>query len=193
MTSPRLRKILVITLGIVSFVALFPLSIRLSYLLFTRPFNPEWNYPILLVWPDHIEVRWTHSISEVSPRPKGETYTFNVPPERQTWVEEQVRKISYPQDLDLGLAITVEQLGRDRQRIQLESWGSAEMTGLIYEAQPDRIVPLHSRAADVMSALFIVVGVHLLLWGGAWFGVRLIWRLVIKQKQSQAAVVTHTI
>src|SRR5260370_24923164 len=107
MTSPRLRKILVITLGIVSFVALFPLSIRFSYLLFTRPFKPEWDYPILLVWPDHIEVRWTHSISEGSPRSKGETYTFNVPTERQAWGAEPVRKIRHPGP-EVGLVIQVD-------------------------------------------------------------------------------------
>lgn len=186
--SLRLRKILVIALGFVSFVALSPLSMRIADPLFTRAFDPRWKYPILLVWPDRIEVRWVRDLSEVSPRPKGETYTFNVPPDRQAWIEEQVRKISYPQNPDLGLSIKVKQLGPERQQIQLEAWKDG-FVGLIYEARPDGIIPLRSRIAGLLGAIPIL-GVHLLVWAAVWFGARLIWRSVIKVRLKRAPAIS---
>jgi hypothetical protein len=89
--SPRLRKILLIVVLVASFVGLFPVSILITDPLFTLPFAPRWQCGILLVWPDHVELRLVHSISEVSPPPKNAGYSVNVSPERQAWVMEQAK------------------------------------------------------------------------------------------------------
>ena len=139
MSSPRTQRIVLIVLLIASFVSLFPISARITDPLFTRPFRPDWPCGVLLVWPDHIELRLVHSISEVSPRPKDAGYTFNVSPDRQAWVEEQVR-LSPATNAGSKWAIRVKQLGPNRQQIQLEAWRDG-FSGLIYEARPDSICP----------------------------------------------------
>jgi hypothetical protein len=111
--SLRGRKIVRIVLLVASFIGLFPISIRLADPLFTHPFRAGWQYeyPVLLVWPDHVEMQWFHDISEVSPRPKDGGYMFNVAPERQTWVEKKVRSTPAPHGVDAGWIIHVKQLG----------------------------------------------------------------------------------
>jgi hypothetical protein len=182
-----MKKLLLIALVATAFVVLFPVSARIADPLFTRPFNPEWSHPILLVWPDHVEERWVDSIAEVSPRPKGATYTFYVPPERQAWVEDQVRKISDPDNPQRALVIRIKQLGPERQQIQLESWTDGFM-GLIYEARPNEIIPLHTRIAGPIDSLR-VLGVHLLLCGGIWFVVWLVRRYLLKRQSARVAAV----
>jgi hypothetical protein len=151
---------------------LFPISIRLSDPLFTYPFRTGWQYqyPVLLVWSDHVEMRWFHDIDEISPRPKSASYTFNVTPERQAWVEKNVRSTPAPDVGNAGWIIHVKQLSPSKQRIQLELLGDG-IKGIIYDAGPEEIVPLKSRLAGPAGAFEILV-VHLLLWGGFWL---LVW------------------
>jgi len=153
---------------IVSFFAFIPISIRLADPLFTHPFSnyPNFNLPILLVWPDHIEIRSVHDIAEISPPRKEATYAFNVPPEREAWVKQQVRDTPSPNPLKAGWIIHIRQLGRERQRIQLELMGDGYY-GIVYEARAHEIIPLGKRLAGPGSA-FVSLGVQLLVWGGAW-------------------------
>jgi len=180
----RSRKTVLVILLIGSFVGLTPISVRIANPLFTHPFRPDWPYSILLVWPDHVEVRFVHRLSEVSPRPPDAGYTFNVSPERQTWVEEQVRR-TRPRNPDASFGIIVKQLGPDRQLIQLESWRDG-FTGLIYEARPDAIVPLKTRHAGPLDSMTIL-SVHSLVWGGLWFLAWTIYRIMMKHRPSQTS------
>ena len=147
-----------------SFVALFPLSSRLADPLFTHPFLTGWQYeyPVLLLWPDHVELRWFQNVSEVSPIPKGAGYTFRVPPERQTWVEHAIRSTASPNG-SAAWVIQIQQIDSARRRIQLELLGDG-ITGIVYEAEEDKIIPLKSRLAGPAGA-FAVLLVHLTLWG----------------------------
>ena len=160
----QVKKLLVILALAVSFVALFPISLRLADPLFTHPLRrgSGSEYPVVIVWPDHVEIRRFHDVSEISPLPKDAVYTFNIAPERQAWVEQQIRAISPPHGVDAGWIIHVKQLGRARQRIQLELLGDG-IKGIVYEAGPEKIVPLRSRLTGPGGA-FIILGIHLLLW-----------------------------
>ncbi len=188
MTSLRVKRIVLIVLLIASFIGLFPISIRLADPFFTHPFRTGWQfeYPVLLVWSDHVEIRWFHNLSEVSPRPKDAGYTFNVSPERQTWVEDKVRNTHAPHGGDAGWIIHIKQIGPLRQQIQLELLGDGT-NGIIYEAGPDGIVPLRSRAIGPAGA-FIVLAVHLLLYGGFWLLAWFISRLLARRHSRQPAV-----
>jgi hypothetical protein len=172
--SSRGTKIIRVVLLVASFIALFPLSIRLSDPLFTHSFRTGWQYeyPVLLVWPDHVEMRWFHYISEVSPRSKDAGYTFNVAPERQAWVEKNVRSAPAPHGADASWIIHVKQIGPSRQQIQLELLGDG-ITGIVYEAGPEKILPLRSRLIGPAGAL-VILAVNLFLWGGFWF---LVWSI----------------
>ena len=165
MTSPRARKISFRVLLAVAFFGLFPVSVRVADPLFSRPFQTGWqfSYPVLLVWSDHVEIRWFRNLSEISPRPGDAKYTFNVAPERQQWVEQEVRRTPLPEGVDAGWVIHVKQIGPSKQWIELETLGDG-ISGLVYEAGPDSIVPLKSRLAGADGS-FIVLGVHLLIWG----------------------------
>lgn len=183
MTSTRVEKIGFRVFMVVAFVGLFPLSIRVADPFFTHPFRTGWqhSYPVLLVWPDHVEMRWFHDVSEVSPRPKDATYTFNVAPERQHWVEEQVRSTSLPKGVDAGWVINFKQISPSKQRIELEVLGDG-ITGIIYEAGPDAILPLKSRMTGAGGSM-IVLAVHLLVWGSFYLVVWLIFRFLRNRKQ----------
>ena len=178
MNSARVRKIGFRVLLIVAFIGLFPISIRVADPLFTHPFRTGWQYqyPVLLVYADRVEMRWFRDLAEVSPRPKDASYTFSVPPERQRWVEQQVRDTRLPKGVDAGWVIKVKQIGPSKQQIELEVLGDGT-TGLIYEAGPEAIVPIKSRLTGPEGSM-IVLGVHLLLWGCfwliAWLGLRLL-------------------
>jgi len=168
-TSPRQKKAILLVLLIASFIGLFPISARLADPFFTHPFRTglQYEYPVLLVWSDRVELRWFHDASEVSPCPKG-GYTFNVSPERQAWVQARVRNTPSP-NRNAAWILHVTQIGPARQKIQLELLGDG-ITGIVYEARPQEIVPLQSRLAGPASS-FVILGVHLLLWGGCWFTV----------------------
>jgi hypothetical protein len=166
--SPRATKIAFRLLLVVAFIGLFPVSIRVADPLFSRPFRAGWQYtyPVLLVWPDHVWVRWFRDLTEISPRPRDANYTFNVAPERQRWIEQQIRNTPLPKGVDAGWIIKVKQISPSKQRIELEVLGDG-ITGLIYEAGPDAIVPLKSRLAGPLDSL-IILAVHLLIWGSFW-------------------------
>lgn len=185
--SPRLKRVVLIILLAGSFVAVFPISVRLGDPLFTYPFRTGWQYkyPVLLIWPDHVEMRWFQDVSEVSPIPKGAGYTFNVAPERQAWVENKVRSTPSPNG-NAAWIIHVKQLGPTRQQIQLELLGDG-ITGLIYEVRAEEFVPLRSRLAGPLSSLSILA-VHLLLWGGLWLLVWFISRLTRRLRQQTATL-----
>jgi hypothetical protein len=188
-TSPRTRKIVLIVLLTASFIGLFPISIRLADPALTHSFRTGWQYqyPVLLVWPDHVEMRWFHDISEVSPVPMGAGYAFNVAPERQAWVESKVRSTPSPNG-NAAWIIHVKQLGHLKQRIQLELLGDG-ITGIVYEAGPEGIVPLRSRLAGPAGA-FVILAVNLLLWGGFWLLVRFIPRLLGRANRRRKLVLS---
>src|SRR5437867_5640043 len=158
---------------VAGFIGLFPISVRVADPAFTHPFRTGWqySYPVLLIWPDHVEMRWFRDLSEVSPRPKDAPYTFSVEPARQQWVEEQVRSTRLPKGIDAGWVIKVKQIGASKQRIQLEVLGDG-IDGLIDEAHPDAIVPLNSRLTGPAGSM-IILGVHILIcstfYGVSWF------------------------
>jgi hypothetical protein len=188
--ASRAKKPILIVFLVASFIGLFPVSIRLADPLFTDPFRTggQYEYPVLLVWSDHVEMRWFHNISEVSPRPKDAAYTFNVSPERQIWVESRVRSMPAPNGGDAGWIIHIKQIGPSRQQIQLELLGDG-INGVVYEAGPEKIVPLQSRAIGPAGAL-VILAVHLLLWGGLclliWFVSRLLLLLGRNQNRTPA-------
>lgn len=171
-----------------SFIALFPISWFLADPLFSHPFEDRYfGSPVLLVWPDHIEIRQFHHVSEVSPRPKDAGYTFNVAPERQAWVEQQVRDAPAPQPTKAGWTIHVKQLGPARQRIQLELMGDG-VNGLIYEALTDKISPLQTRRTGPGGAL-IAGGINVLLWEAFWLLVW--WTSKLLRRYRRPAVPIH--
>ena len=185
MASLRVKRIVPVVLLIVSFVGFFPISIRVADPFFTHPFRTGWQYPypILLVWPDHVEMRWVHNVSEVSPRPKSGSYSFNVDPKRQSWVESKVRNTPSPNG-NAAWIIQVKQLGPSRQQIQLELLGDG-ITGILYEARPEGIVPLRLRATGPEGA-FVILAVQLLLWGWFWLLVWSIRRLLAPPGRPQS-------
>ena len=185
MTSRR-KKIAFRVLLVATFVGLFPISVRLGDPLSTYHFRTGWQYqyPILLVWSDHVEMRWFHDISEISPRPKAADYTYNVTPQREDWVEAKVRGTPAPNGADARWIIHVRQLGPSRQQIQLELMGDG-ITGLIYEVRGDEVVPLRSRLAGPLSSWSILM-VHLVFWSGLWFLVWLAFRLVKRDLQTDS-------
>jgi hypothetical protein len=167
------RQIALIASLVITFLAAFPVAIRLADSFFTFPFHSEWRHPVLLVWPDHVEMRWFDDVSEVSPRPKDATCTFNIAPERQAWIEKEVRKTPSPNG-NAAWVIHVRQLGPSKQRVQLELIGDG-ISGIIYEARSEGIVPLNSRAADPADAI-VILGANLLVWGSFWL---LVWIIPI--------------
>lgn len=165
-TSARTRKIVFEILLTVAFLGLFPVSVRVADPLFNHPIRTGGEYPVLLVWHDHVEMRWFRDLAEISPRLKDAHYTFNVAPDRQRWVEQQVRSTPLPKGVDASWIIDVKQISPSKQRIKLEVLGDG-IAGLIYEANPDSIVPLKSRRAGPLDSL-IILAVHLLIWGAFW-------------------------
>jgi hypothetical protein len=105
-----------------------------------------------------------------------------VSPERQAWVEEQVRAIRYPENPNLALNLKVKQLGPDRQQIRLESWGDG-FIGLIYEAKPGAIVPLYTRIAGPADAM-VILFIHLLLCGSVWLLAWIVIRAIQRHRLS---------
>lgn len=178
-----MKKPVLIVALIASFMAVFPLSVRLADPFFTFPFHHDWAHAVLLIWPDHVEARWFNDVAEVSPRPKDATYTFNVAPAREAWVKEQVRMLPSPNG-NASWTIHVTQLGASRQEIRLELMGDG-ISGLIYEAQPDQIVPLRSRRAGPAGA-FVILAANLVLWGVGWLFLR--WVIRFSSRHSPAVV-----
>ncbi len=167
MTSQRFRKAVLALLLLASFVGLFPLSVWIADPLATRRFDPSVDARILLIWPDHIELRPASTISKVSPRPPNAEYSFFVPSERQEFVRNSLR--NYPHPTPANWVIHVRSLGPEKQRIQLELLGDGYY-GIVYEATADGINPVGTRLAGPGFA-FVVLGIHLVCWGSLWAAV----------------------
>jgi hypothetical protein len=175
-----LRKLGLVAALVVTFVVLMPLSIRLVDPLWTHAFNRDWQHPVLLVWPDHVEVQWFRDPSEVTPLRLGVNCTFNVSPERQEWVEKTVRNMPSPNG-NAAWIIHVRQMGPSRQRIQLELLGDG-ISGIIYEADTSQIVPLYSRLTGPGGA-FVILIANVLLWGIFWLLLLVAFRLLKPARQ----------
>lgn len=175
-----MKKAVLIVVLVASFIAVFPLSVRLADPFFTYPFHEDWHHAVLLIWPDHVEARSFNDVAEVSPRPKDSPYTFNVAPDREAWVKEQVRGLPSPNG-KASWSIHVKQLGASRQEIRLELMGDG-ISGLLYEAKPDDITPLRSRLGGPAGA-FVILAANLVLWGG-WLFLRFVMRFMHRRRQS---------
>ena len=173
------KAVLIIALG-ATFIAAFPLSVRLADPFFTYPFHKDWHHAVLLIWPDHVEARSFNDVADVSPRPKDAPYTFNVAPEREAWVKEQVRRRPSPNE-NASWTVHVKQLGGSRQEIRLELMGDG-ISGVIYDAQPDEIIPLRSRLGGPAGG-FLILAANLVLWGTGWI---FLWFVIRLHKQAQA-------
>jgi len=155
-------------------VGLFPLALRTADFFATHPWNPSIDARVLLLWPDHIELRPVGSLSEFSPRAPEAGYSFIIPPERQKWVVEQLRAYATPTH-DASWRIRIRPFGPSRQEIDLELLGDG-IYGIVYEASPERAVPLRSRLAGPGFA-FIVMGADAACWGALWFAIYALKRL----------------
>lgn len=165
----RWRSLLIGLLMILTCIGAFPIAIKIADPRFTFPFDPTYFKPVLLVWPDHVEIRAVERISEVSPRPNGESYTFFVPPERTQWVQEEIRKLPQPGPKSAWY-LRVKQISRDWQVIDLEAFGDG-FCGMVYEARPTWIVPMQTRNANPGAAfvyLRIDMTICCIIWGLVW-------------------------
>jgi len=182
-----MKKAVLIVALVASFVAVFPLSFRFADPFFTYPFHKDWHHAVLLIWPDHVEARSFNDIGDVSPRPKDAPYTFNVSPDREAWVKEQVRRLPSPNG-NASWTIHVKQFSASRQEVRLELMGDG-ISGLVYEAQSDRIIPLHSRLSGPAGA-FVILAANLILWGGGWLLLWFVSRIMSERRQSLAVSAT---
>src|SRR5215475_7593589 len=112
----KMKKWLLVVVFVVGLIGLSPLSIRIASPIFSRPYDARFQVPVLLVFPEHVEVRWVESLSEVSPRPTDAPYTFAVPPSKQQWVEQQIRIVPPPRP-GSEWRLRIRQLGNNTQRI----------------------------------------------------------------------------
>lgn len=163
--SQRTKKIAFGALLLLSFIGIFPLSIRIADPPATRKFDPSIDTRVLLLWPDHIELRPISDLNDVSPRPRNAAYTFLIPKDREAWVRDRLR--IYPDHArDASWIISIKELGPRRQKIQLEILGDG-FWGMVYEANAERVVPLGTRLAGPGFA-FIIFVIHITCWGGFW-------------------------
>jgi hypothetical protein len=179
-----MKKTFLVVVLVASFIAAFPLSIRLADPFFTYPFHKDWHHAVLLIWPDHVEARWFNDLAEVSPLPKDAPYTFNIAPDREAWVKEQVRRLPSPNG-NAAWTIRVKQLSASRQEIQFELLGDG-ISGLIYEAQQGNIIPLRSRLGGPAGA-FVILAANVLLWGAGCILVWFVIRFTNRHRRSAAA------
>jgi hypothetical protein len=152
----------VLAVFVLALIGLFPLSIRFAYPLFSRPYEARFEVPVLLVFPDHVEVRLVRRLSEVSPPAADARYTFAIPPARQQWVERQIQTLPPPRPGSIW-TLRVRQLGNDTQRIDLEAYRDG-FTGMIYDAHQNQIVPIAYRSAGP-GAAFIGFSIDIVLSG----------------------------
>jgi hypothetical protein len=185
-----MKKSILIVALISSFIALLPLSWRLADPFFTHPFSRDLHrkLPVLLIWPDHVEIRWFYDPSEISPRPSDAGYTFNIPPERQRWVQEQLRTTPAPNPKKAGWVLDVKQLGPQKQQIQLELLGDG-IYGLIYEATPDKILPISTRLTGPGDA-FVMLEIQIPLWCGLWL---FIWAITRYRAARRSRIAIHRV
>lgn len=160
-------------LFVVLCIALFPLSVRIADPLATRQWDPRFDTRVLLLWPDHIELRPVSTLPEVSPRPTDAPYSFLIPPERLEWVRERLQ--ATPPNQNSGWMIQVTAHGPAKQEIRLEAIGDGYY-GMIYEASSERIVPLRTRLAGA-GFVFFILAIYALLCTALFFLGRYILRL----------------
>jgi hypothetical protein len=164
-------------------ITLFPLSVRIADPLATRQWDPRFDTRILLLWPDHIELRPVSMLSEVSPRPTNARYGFLIPPERLEWVRERLQET--PPNPNSGWKIQVRPHGSDKQEIRLEAIGDGYY-GMIYEASSERIVPLRTRLAGA-GFVFVILMIYAILCTVLFFLGRYILSLIYPIKRFQLA------
>jgi hypothetical protein len=145
---------------VLSFIWLFPLSSHFADPLFTRPYEARFEVPVLLVFPEHVEVRLVSSLSEVALLSSEARYTLAIPPARQQWVERQIQTLPPPRPGSIW-TLRVRQLGNDTQRIDLEAYRDG-FSGMIYEAHENQIVPIAYRSAGP-GAMFVVISIDIAL------------------------------
>jgi hypothetical protein len=181
--SQRFTKAIPLLLFVVLAIALFPLSVRVADPLATRQWDPRFDTRILLLWPDHIELRPVSTLLEVSPRPTDARYSFLIPPERLEWVRERLQAI--PPNRNSGWMIQVRPHGSDKQEIRLEAIGDGYY-GMIYEASSERIVPLRTRLASP-GFVFVILTIYAFLCTVLFLLVRYILNLIYPIKRLQLA------
>lgn len=96
---------------VLALIGLFPLSIRVADPLFSRPYEARFEVPVLLVFPDHVEVRLVRSLSEVTPPQTEARYTFAIPPS-QTGVGRATNPNSASATARINLEIAREPVGQ---------------------------------------------------------------------------------
>jgi hypothetical protein len=116
---------------------------------------------VLVLWPDHIELRRASQLSGLLPRPKDAAYAFLVPQERRKWVEEQVRDYPFEHSENSAWYIDIKQVAPEKQTIEVGRWGHHRW-GLIYEATPTGVIPLQTRINDpafILGLFFIPLAI----------------------------------
>ena len=146
----RMKKWVVLAVFVLSLIALLPVSLHLAEPFFTHRYEPNYEVPVLLVFPERVEVRWVKDIAELVPLTRNPAYTFAIPSDRQQWVEEQLRRAPPPRP-GSAWSLRVRQLGDDTQRIELEAYRDG-FTGLIYDARKTSITPVAYRRAGPGAA-----------------------------------------
>jgi hypothetical protein len=150
-------------------------SIRIADPLATRKFDPSINTRVLLLWPDHIELRAISALNDVSPRSQNAACTFLIPKDRQAWVRDRLRR--YPDHArDASWIIAIKELGPTKDQLEILGDG---FWGMVYEANAERVIPVGTRLAGFGFA-FIVLGIHIACWGGFWLVVFAFPRLLRK-------------
>jgi hypothetical protein len=152
----------VLVVFVLALIGLFPLSVRFADPFFSRPYEARFEVPVLLVFPEHVEVRLVRSFSEVAPPVADAQYTFAVPPARQKWIEGQIHSVP-PRRPGSIWKLRVRQLGNDTQQIDLEAYGDG-FSGVIYDAHQNQIVPIAYRSAGP-GAVFVVAAMDVALSG----------------------------
>jgi hypothetical protein len=179
--SRRLTKAGPLLFFVVLCIALFPLSVRMADPLATRKWDPRFDTRVLLLWPDHIELRPVSTLSEVSPRPTDARYRFLIPPERLEWVRERLQ--ASPPNRNSGRMIEVRPRGSAKQEVQLEAIGDGYY-GMVYEAGSERIVPLRTRLAGA-GFVFIILAIYVSLCTVVFFLGRQLWRLRYRSRAAR--------
>jgi hypothetical protein len=176
----RFTKAVPLLLFVILCIALFPLSVRIADPLATRQWDPRFDTKVLLLWPDHIELRPVSTLPEVSPRPSDAAYSFLIPPERLEWTRERLQAI--PPNDNSGWMIQVRPRGSGKQEVRLEAIGDGYY-GMIYEASSEGIVPLRTRLAGP-DFVFVILAIYVCLCTVLFF----LGRYVLKLKDRSRGV-----
>jgi hypothetical protein len=168
-----MKKAALIVALAISFVTLLPISWRLADPLFTHPFREDDLDPVLLACPDHVEIHRFHDLPNGSSAQLDAGCTFNIAPARQAWVENAVRALPAPGKA--SWQIRVKQVSAADQQIGLELLGDG-ISGMIYEARQNQIVPLSTRLTGPGGA-FYPLAINVILWGAGWLMTTFVFRV----------------